>query len=116
MSLMFLFFFLTELPHLRARRSDTLLPYTTLFRSCFCLAEMEHRAAADIDPQGCAVRRGIDARFAVFDTSSGVATGRERGERITFGFVPAFLTKRRTEGHTYELHSLMRHSYAVFCL
>src|SRR3546814_3163784 len=32
------------------------------------------------------------------------------------GFAPRFIHIRRSEEHTSELQSLMRHSYAVFCL
>src|SRR3546814_11822441 len=65
----------------RSTRTDTLFPYTTLFRS----------VAARTDPNS---RHGLGL-FLV-----------ERGME---GF-------ERSEEHTSELQSLMRISYAVFCL
>src|SRR3546814_4785123 len=64
----------------RSTRTDTLFPYTTLFRS--------DRRAPAVAPASC-------ARCATFR-----GCGRAR----------------RSEEHTSELQSLMRISYAVFCL
>src|SRR3546814_366948 len=75
----------------RSTRTDTLFPYTTLFRS--------HRAG----------RR------------SGWASGPARpraSSRAEHRRVPCRLRRaagRRSEEHTSELQSLMRISYAVFC-
>src|SRR3546814_9472603 len=79
------FFFLMIRRPPRSTRTDTLFPYTTLFRSRIADAE---RAAA-----------------------GGYRAG-ERGEcrRRWHG------TGMRSEEHTSELQSLMRISYAVFCL
>src|SRR3546814_10325235 len=69
----------------RSTRTDTLFPYTTLFRS-----------------------DGPERDFGAFDL---------RGERIFFKidyYDPAL--EFRSEEHTSELQSLMRISYAVFCL
>src|SRR3546814_8696273 len=46
---------------------------------------------------------------------TGIATGRKASARIAWQPLPAPLTKR-SEEHTSELQSLMRISYAVFCL
>src|SRR3546814_8141645 len=71
----------------RSTRTDTLFPYTTLFRS----------ARADFIP-------GFHGRgSAVAGAACGQRGGRG-GERA------------RSEEHTSELQSLMRISYAVFCL
>src|SRR3546814_10239982 len=74
----------------RSTRTDTLFPYTTLFRSA------EGRAAAcDAAPAGgVRLRRRPRPRQAAADG---------RGDS-------------RSEEHTSELQSLMRISYAVFCL
>src|SRR3546814_3104487 len=72
----------------RSTRTDTLFPYTTLFRSSLALAH-HHRAR----------RRGRRALRAI-------------GTRTR----PAAKPDRRSEEHTSELQSLMRISYAVFCL
>src|SRR3546814_8366850 len=69
----------------RSTRTDTLFPYTTLFRS-LCRGR-----------QGC--------RPAV-DPGRG---GHEHGEQSLYA-------APRSEEHTSELQSLMRSSYAVFCL
>src|SRR3546814_2112952 len=73
----------------RSTRTDTLFPYTTLFRSA--------RAAAALAQCGAVAERqhAFPSRPASLD----------RGRR------PA-----RSEEHTSELQSLMRISYAVFCL
>src|SRR3546814_7968518 len=87
----------------RSTRTDTLFPYTTLFRS-------EDRRAG---PRGLA--RGL-ARDPSFPRR---ARGRLRAR--LFGECQQRLPghqhlDRRSEEHTSELQSLMRISYAVFCL
>src|SRR3546814_1608802 len=104
----------------RSTRTDTLFPYTTLFRS---LRAADERSLAD-QRQYVAARSGAadrDARArAAFDRrrparDRGAAAARVRQRR-------GFLEKRRAQGcrrseeHTSELQSLMRISYAVFCL
>src|SRR3546814_7052869 len=81
------FFFLMIRRPPRSTRTDTLFPYTTLFRS----ARDECRAAG---PQ-----RAFDRLC----------------DRFRHAAV-AGLRRRRSEEHTSELQSLMRISYAVFCL
>src|SRR3546814_5973825 len=78
------FFFLMIRRPPRSTRTDTLFPYTTLFRS-------HHAAAA----------RGLRRR-----TAFSAAAFRAAGPRL----------RPRSEEHTSELQSLMRNSYAVFCL
>src|SRR3546814_1560553 len=70
----------------RSTRTDTLFPYTTLFRS--------------------AVAWGPDSFVRV----GGIAGASKASGRIARG------RKTRSEEHTSELQSLMRISYAVFCL
>src|SRR3546814_1071705 len=70
-----IFFLMIRRPP-RSTRTDTLFPYTTLFRSVF--RSLDHRAiGAEREPAGL---------------------------------------QDRSEEHTSELQSLMRISYAVFCL
>src|SRR3546814_1479015 len=86
----------------RSTRPDTLFPYTTLFRSIGQL---------DPDSKGAAVglSLGQDRR----DTArQGLA--RKSGKRGLHGL--SGFERTRTEEHTSELQSLMRISYAVFCL
>src|SRR3546814_5450430 len=73
----------------RSTRTDTLFPYTTLFRS--------GGLAAAGDGLPLAGQRAGDAALG-----HGRGGGRDRA--------------RRSEEHTSELQSLMRISYAVFCL
>src|SRR3546814_8362866 len=75
----------------RSTRTDTLFPYTTLFRSC---------------PSGDPSRRVSRYRSATLPSEP-------RGESMA---VKMRLMRMRSEEHTSELQSLMRISYAVFCL
>src|SRR3546814_12611574 len=78
-----IFFLMIRRPP-RSTRTDTLFPYTTLFRS------------------------------AAFRRAARPAHGRERQLRpMVLRCRPSW---RRSEEHTSELQSLMRISYAVFCL
>src|SRR3546814_15168011 len=82
------FFFLMIRRPPRSTRTDTLFPYTTLFRS------IEYAAKLIVYVRQLAERmRDLEARDYTFD-------------------VPF----TRSEEHTSELQSLMRISYAVFCL
>src|SRR3546814_2761734 len=85
----------------RSTRTDTLFPYTTLFRS------------ADEGPQGQCRRGGDAAPHAVAGTQP---VRRERREVIGVHEEQADDADERSEEHTSELQSLMRISYAVFCL
>src|SRR3546814_7111986 len=87
----------------RSTRTDTLFPYTTLFRSL-----LFHGPLRQVRRSG-RPRRG--------DQGGGVP-GRARGLcqlslRPLAGAQAGYL---RSEEHTSELQSLMRISYAVFCL
>src|SRR3546814_5375797 len=85
----------------RSTRTDTLFPYTTLFRSCLRLSR-EARGAAR-----AAERRGAGAPQA--EAAPGAAPRGAAHPRRSVG-------SYRSEEHTSELQSLMRISYAVFCL
>src|SRR3546814_8115221 len=98
----------------RSTRTDTLFPYTTLFRSRLAAArlpdnaenttaaEIERYIAQDLEPAG---RRAKSER-KVADLENAVVLVRRHHA--------SFLS--RSEEHTSELQSLMRISYAVFCL
>src|SRR3546814_8528135 len=90
----------------RSTRTDTLFPYTTLFRSC-----------------------GSWLRQCLFVADTSKTWRNSPRKRVYFG--PLYATRwfmgkhkagsdttspRRSEEHTSELQSLMRISYAVFCL
>src|SRR3546814_1781168 len=83
MLMRFSFFFLRIRRPPRSTRTDTLFPYTTLFRSApHCRHRSPGRAHRTAQDNGAATR----------------------------------LEQYRSEEHTSELQSLMRISYAVFCL
>src|SRR3546814_5537546 len=91
----------------RSTRTDTLFPYTTLFRSFGGRRQHEigrgHRLHLDmeVDPVEQRPRHlGLIIRRAPWRARAG-----ERG-----------VAQMRSEEHTSELQSLMRISYAVFCL
>src|SRR3546814_8450570 len=108
MSLLYFFFLMIRRPP-RSTRTDTLFPYTTLFRSAdvhvgeLALHQLE---LAD---------RLTELLALVHVRHHRVETGRHDAER-TAGQHHAFVVEPRSEEHTSELQSLMRISYAVFCL
>src|SRR3546814_8446862 len=89
----------------RSTRTDTLFPYTTLFRS------REHQAGQRKHVEEPAPRRPrIAPLVQVVEVSDCAAPGQFVLHRAA-GAIDA-----RSEEHTSELQSLMRISYAVFCL
>src|SRR3546814_6236502 len=82
----------------RSTRTDTFFPYTTLFRSG-CGTEGRICPSAREDRQTDGQGRMVDDPA---DGQCGQPAGAERAER--------------SDEHTSELQSLMRISYAVFCL
>src|SRR3546814_1698932 len=96
----FLFLIIRRPP--RATRTDTLFPYTTLFRS----TDRPQRSPL---PRG----RGHDR------VSARIPLGRDRIVHVDVQREPKPHPadgRARSEEHTSELQSLMRISYAVFCL
>src|SRR3546814_9303912 len=81
----------------RSTRTDTLFPYTTLFRSR--IRNQAHEEM-EFDRRRCEVHQ--------LQSVHAGQSGRARRQRIRGLF--------RSEEHTSELQSLMRISYAVFCL
>src|SRR3546814_3425423 len=105
-----LFFFLMIRRPPRSTRTDTLFPYTTLFRS---LGEIE-----GVTPK-MLVAFGEEGIKTVEDLA-GCATDDLTGWNETVNgerkHQKGALEDFRSEEHTSELQSLMRISYAVFCL
>src|SRR3546814_1191303 len=117
----------------RSTRTDTLFPYTTLFRSMLSVmgafAEFERALIRERQREGIAVAR-----------QRGAYRGRKRSlsdemvaelhRRVDDGERKAVIARdlgisretlyqylrARSEEHTSELKSLMRNSYAIFCL
>src|SRR3546814_3089341 len=114
----------------RSTRPDTLLPYTTLFRSRALerrgkveLAFLRRdRRADDRNRVGAVERRdAADARAGDDDRIVGSRRRRGGGFAILGGRILGLREggrrhHDRSEEHTSELQSLMRISYAVFCL
>src|SRR3546814_1700216 len=84
----------------RSTRTDTLFPYTTLFRSVRAL--IARCDALSREPEYRALSR-LNMDFFLEITAM-------------TGNVPRVSSRPRSEEHTSELQSLMRISYAVFCL
>src|SRR3546814_5031198 len=80
----------------RSTRTDTLFPYTPLFRS----------------PSEAVMQRPASAAGSEARTEAGAAMY----EALARLIVHDEKRDRRSEEHTSELQSLMRTSYAVFCL
>src|SRR3546814_7131871 len=95
----------------RSTRTDTLFPYTTLFRA-FLVAQRELRALAFGDV-GAHADEGAGARVLLLHQ---VPAPVRPGVFADGGAVAQALGDERSEEHTSELQSLMRISYAVFCL
>src|SRR3546814_3512358 len=96
----------------RSTRTDTLLPYTTLFRSHH---RIDAAAPTRAHPHRYRPRyrdRTAQAHPHVVADRPGAAVPVEdlRRDRDRAALLPG-----RTEEHTSELQSLMRISYAVFC-
>src|SRR3546814_6228957 len=118
----------------RSTRTDTLLPYTTLFRSVHPVAQGRHqpdpRCAIDarqrvarIAPVDVADRHPVDIRMGAVDPPRELV---ERIADVLIGFDVAARGRRdleqinarvpvRSEEQPSELQSLMRRSYEVFC-
>src|SRR3546814_4855278 len=81
----------------RSTRTDTLFPYTTLFRSRVRLRLSEKRNVEEIEK----------LKEVLAEVAPGAAENMSDGGE---------LASNRSEEHTSELQPLMRISYAVFCL
>src|SRR3546814_1315437 len=98
----------------RSTRTDTLFPYTTLFRS-FLQASIDRRFAATSD-----ARKYLEGRLNTLrqnlETSERALINYTMNKGIVTISSQRDANGRRSEEHTSELQSLMRISYAVFCL
>src|SRR3546814_3555029 len=125
----------------RSTRTDTLFPYTTLFRSLAFRGQGSERRDTrgngragggegdQVRQRRCADGGPPCGRLIVRPGSSATTSGNQRAgiERPSMPiFCPSWPRSRptrrlipntaRSEEHTSELQSLMRISYAVFCL
>src|SRR3546814_5274754 len=109
----------------RSTRTDTLFPYTTLFRSkttlVFCntrgLAELTFQQlwAVNNDNLLIGIHHGSLSREARRKVEADMAAGKLRG-LVATASLDLGVDWGRSEEHTSELQSLMRNSYADFCL
>src|SRR3546814_5793662 len=103
----------------KSTRTDTLFPYTTIFLSALMKSENWAGVAAPPNCTPCATRLLLMAGSAIaFLTAPSIllttSAGKPFGPITEYQFVTS--KPLRSEEHTSELQSLMRISYAVFCL
>src|SRR3546814_8830041 len=130
MSLILIFFFLMLRRPPRSTRTDTLFPYTTLFRGArldgdgvrigagLCRADAQsYDLADDADRADRAQLRADprDAKPALADRLSG-RRPRGRADGVGHDHLSDQGAGARSDEHTSELTSLMRTSYAVICM
>src|SRR3546814_3181086 len=105
----------------RSTRTDTLFPYTTLFRSVLSNAHGKQAAPSAMFRRDGALRfrsplavagRCGKARPALVPPRAASGPGDDQGQSVRH----SISRSARSEEHTSELQSLMRNSYAVFCL
>src|SRR3546814_10415314 len=117
----------------RSTRTDTLFPYTTLFRSSDGCPPQKEESSMDMQTitvtggvgrdaelrstqrgdQVCSFNVGVNQGYGDKKSTNWyrVSLWGKRGESLQ-----PYLLKGRSEEHTSDLQSLMRISYAVFCL
>src|SRR3546814_3188377 len=125
----------------RSTRTDTLFPYTTLFRSFVAVLRQDDRSKGYLAGRDFGGNRHVGAlmldrleradRFAEllahlrivhragerrFRNPGSIGRDEQIGARMIDAVLDRRPTQRRSEEHTSELQSLMRISYAVFCL
>src|SRR3546814_9657278 len=101
----------------RSTRTDTLFPYPTLFRSTSG-QDLSSDMGIDVDDEDVVevALVGLLARAGELLAAVGPVVDRGKGAFEAFQRVHARYSFSRSEEHTSELQSLMRISYAVFCL
>src|SRR3546814_5359435 len=98
----------------RSTRTSPLFPYTTLFRS----HEARHALGDEVEAAALGIGAGASEAGDLAVDQAGIA----RPQRVVaeaellHGALAVVLDHHRSEEHTSELQSLMRTSYAVFCL
>src|SRR3546814_14809465 len=121
LSLLFCFFFLMIRRPPRATRTDTLFPYTTLFRServagiaralAFLLSDALEQHQHILDQAGSADLIRRNGQLHLYRAMAHLHT-----DQASWTLRRKYGLRTRSEEHTSELQSLMRISYAVFCL
>src|SRR3546814_7102845 len=102
----------------RSTRTDTLFPYTPLFRALRRVHRL-HARSARLRISARTGARGLEsAGLARTSRLAGSARSirRSRARKDAGAALRGIRADSRSEEHTSELQSLMRISYAVFCL
>src|SRR3546814_9846005 len=94
----------------RSTRTDTLFPYTTLFRS----GSDEECVVTSVNPAASNTSRALEWIFS--NKTIRVMELSKTNIKTTIVTHCLSVNPYRSEEHTSELQSLMRTSYAVFCL
>src|SRR3546814_6382632 len=115
MFVLFFFFLMIRRPP-RSTRTDTLFPYTTLFRSSPAMTSSSVPLCRQyiITRSFCKVLQ-VDLGGAFAPAGDAPSPGQSLIPEGSFMSYNVQITQR-SEEHTSELQSLMRISYAVFCL
>src|SRR3546814_3806876 len=94
----------------RSTRTDTLFPYTTLFRSAqrFRGERLENATSIISDPSYSHIQDPMEAMISSARSISRRISMRDPIEAMKVGLM-------RSEEHTSELQSLRSNSYAVYC-
>src|SRR3546814_1290282 len=106
----------------RSTRTYTLFPYTTLFRSVETRQRIAGLAGRDHEARAIEVLQVVDGAEAgavdVLEQRVRAACHARCGavHRVVAAVRLHAVAEQRSEEHTSELQSLMRISYAVFCL
>src|SRR3546814_9570107 len=96
----------------RSTRTDTLFPYTTHFRSVYDVIYQP-----EVTPLlAAAAGRGLITRNGLGMNLDQAVIAFDKALPGTLDRDAVRAAMRRSEEHTSELQSLMRNSYAVFCL
>src|SRR3546814_12409459 len=113
----FFFFLMIRRPP-RSTRTDTLFPYTTLFRSS--VGKDENALGAVHECVGvCHASRWrsrLQLLATIWQTDEAFGASGDFGNGVGTESFDDGIEGGRSEEHTSELQSLMRISYAVFCL
>src|SRR3546814_5001761 len=111
MFVVLVFFLMIRRPP-RSTRTDTLFPSTTLFRS----QRVCHSATRAWSSPITVLNRRVSLTGAIPTTDRPIRSNRLPTDRAERGGKVVRWLASRSEEHTSELQSLMRISYAVFCL
>src|SRR3546814_5659885 len=100
----------------RSTRTDTLFPYTTLFRSLRSTSNIALLSCERLSEDSCPAPQSPTMFQTISHVHPKPLQGVVRLERIRSPVLHWSGGWTRSEEHTSELQSLMRISYAVFCL